>query len=90
MLRIALLAAGLVASFSTAGFAQAQSAPAAPNQAAATADEPVPRAAWAVELQEEGGCCCFSGSFQTLRWAEVAAVAWASRSVPAGTVSHSD
>ena len=45
MLRIALLAAGLVASFSTASFAQAQPAPAAPKPAAATADEPVPRAA---------------------------------------------
>jgi hypothetical protein len=42
MLRIALLAAGLVLSFSSAAFAQAQPAPAAPQ---AAADEPVPRAA---------------------------------------------
>lgn len=45
MSRTALLAAGLVLSFSSAGFAQAQPAPAAPQQAAAAADEPVPRAA---------------------------------------------
>jgi hypothetical protein len=44
MLRIALLAAGLVLSFSSAGIAQTQPAPAAPKPAAA-ADEPVPRAA---------------------------------------------
>ncbi|CAD5264800.1 conserved exported hypothetical protein [Bosea sp. 62] len=44
MLRIALLAAGLVFA-SPAAFAQAQPAPAAPKPAAAAADEPVPRAA---------------------------------------------
>lgn len=44
MLRIALLAAGLVLSFSSAGLAQSQPAPATPKPAAA-ADEPVPRAA---------------------------------------------
>jgi len=44
MLRIALLAAGLVLASSTA-FAQAQPAPAAPKPAVAAADEPVPRAA---------------------------------------------
>lgn len=45
MLRTALLAAGLVLSFSPTGFAQTQPAPAAPKPAAAAADEPVPRAA---------------------------------------------
>jgi hypothetical protein len=45
MLRIALLAAGLVVSFSSASFAQSQPAPTAPKPAAAAADEPVPRAA---------------------------------------------
>jgi len=45
MLRIALLAACLVLSFSPASFAQVQPAPAASKPAAATADEPVPRAA---------------------------------------------
>ncbi|WID97338.1 hypothetical protein QO058_03440 [Bosea vestrisii] len=45
MLRIALLAAGLVLSFSSTAFAQLQPAPAAPKPAAAAADEPVPRAA---------------------------------------------
>jgi len=45
MLRIALLAAGLVLSFSSASIAQAQPAPAVPKSAAAAADEPVPRAA---------------------------------------------
>ncbi|CAN7352099.1 hypothetical protein [Bosea sp. LjRoot237] len=45
MLRISLLAAGLVLTFSSTVFAQAQPAPAASQPAAATADEPVPRAA---------------------------------------------
>lgn len=45
MMRIALLAAGLVLSFSAAGSAQAQPAPAAVKPAATAADEPVPRAA---------------------------------------------
>ncbi|MEI5666488.1 hypothetical protein WBO78_16175 [Bosea sp. CCNWLW174] len=45
MLRIALLAAGFVLSFSSAGFAQSQPAPVAPKPAAAAPDEPVPRAA---------------------------------------------
>lgn len=45
MMRIALLAAGLVLSFSAPGLAQAQPAPAALKPAATAADEPVPRAA---------------------------------------------
>jgi len=46
MLRISLLAAGLVLSFSSTAFAQTRPAPAALQPAAAaTAEEPVPRAA---------------------------------------------
>lgn len=45
MLRIALLAAGLVLSVSSTSFAQSQPAPAAPKPTAAAFDEPVPRAA---------------------------------------------
>lgn len=45
MLRISLLAAGLVLSFSSMVFAQAQPAPAAPKPTTAASDEPVPRAA---------------------------------------------